>query len=297
MSKHVFIPGISLEDVELLPEHEDWLVRWPRDSEEDIEDGNVSSSMCLQGAMSELTLHQELKTDLCGVLDEYLTEDRRPLAYSEKYGQRLYRFNFWQQTPVHAIHTRWWMRGLCTDVVTFDFADLLRRCVQASGWIYDSRNSPTTLTNRLRSELTMSMSIGVEILSHHEQLDEFGERFIATLASEPMSGYLSAGYFRIRALEDLSTIAQAPTGLDSMLEQCEAGEGYCDFDVGSKVDDYMGTAKRISRDLAVHSPVSSLHAEYVATFCVILWSRPSLDVYATLATICDAILWTYRLSE
>lgn len=51
-----------------------------------------------------------------------------------------------------------------------------------------------------------------------------------------------------------------------MLESCEAGSGYCDFAVKDKVDDYMGTAKRTARDFAVHSPLSSLHAQQIASY-------------------------------
>jgi len=36
--------------------------------------------------------------------------------------------------------------------------------------------------------------------------------------------------------------------------------GFCDFNVADKVDDYMGTKKRVQRDKMVVSPLSTLYA-------------------------------------
>ena len=90
--------------------------------------------------------------------------------------------------------------------------------------------------------------------------------FEAILSSAPMSGYLSAEYFRLRSLQILNCVELAPSCLSEVFE-CEAGEGYCDFSVDSKVDDYMGTKKRTSRDKAEHSAISGLHAQHISRFC------------------------------
>ena len=267
MSGHVFLPGVSFEDVDLLPRHADWIEEWLHDVSEDVEAGDVSSSVCLQGVISELVLFRGIRTDWLGVLEEYLT-DGEPLAYSQAYGQRLYKFHDqWRQSPVHAVHAHWWIRRVLDAEVLSDYPDLILKRVQPSGWIYDPRVSPTRVRNRMKSELTMSMAMGVEILKYHGSMNGLDEKLVATLASMSMTGYLGAEYFRLKTLEDLSATGHAPVGMDSMLKECEADEGYCDFYVSSKVDDYMGTAKRSMRDLAIHSPVASLHAGHIGAYC------------------------------
>ena len=52
----------------------------------------------------------------------------------------------------------------------------------------------------------------------------------------------------MRTLQMLSATNLAPYSLGEIIDPCETEEGYCDFSVDSKVDDYMGTAKRTSRD-------------------------------------------------
>src|SRR5690606_37344454 len=72
--------------------------------------------------------------------------------------------------------------------------------------------------------------------------------------------------FRFNALTLLSTPELAPSGWANVLEVCEAADGYCDFDVASKVDDYMGTKKRTARDVAIDSPIAALQAKYLSKF-------------------------------
>ncbi len=267
MSGHVFLPGVRLEDTELLPEHAEWLGDWLRQVGENVEAGDVSSSMCLQGIMSELVLFGRARTDWLGVLQEYLT-DKEPLAYSQIYGRRLYKFEGqWRQTPVHAIHAHWWIHRTLDAEGPLDYPSLIEERVQPPGWIYDPRVSPTRVRNRMKSELTMSTAMGVEILKSHGSMNGIEGKIVAALASMSMTGYLGAEYFRLKTLEAFSATEHVPTGLDAMLKECETDVGYCDFYVSSKVDDYMGTAKRFARDLAIRSPVSSLHAGHIGAYC------------------------------
>ena len=119
----------------------------------------------------------------------------------------------------------------------------------------------------MKSELLMSMAMGIEILDDNNLLTGHKKQFQATISSFPLTHCLSAEYFRLRALKKLDSIELSPVGYSNMLKMCEAGEGYCDFSLETKVDDYMGTAKRTSRDKLVHSPLASLFAIHIASAC------------------------------
>jgi hypothetical protein len=88
----------------VLDEHAAWLTGWLKEIEPNVEGGSVAASLCLQGAIGEMTLYGETQTDWVGVMDEFLVRENRPLAYSEEFGKRLYKFAFWEQTEVHAVH-------------------------------------------------------------------------------------------------------------------------------------------------------------------------------------------------
>ena len=70
-------------------------------------------------------------------------------------------------------------------------------------------------------------------------------------------------YFRLKALKILGHENLFPTGIAQHLDACaeDLDVGWCDFAMKSKVDAYMGTAKRTQRDKPIHSP---LIACYVA---------------------------------
>jgi hypothetical protein len=267
MIKHIFLPTLDMEQIALLPEHRVWLENWLREIEPDIERGDVAASMCLQGAMSELLLHRRIVTDWIGVMQAFLTRDGKPIAYSERYGKRLYEFAFWIQNEVHAIHARWWVERVCNVDSGLDFPRLVENLIQPSGWIYNPQVSPTNLRTRMKSEYLMSLAMGVEILRAYDSLEPYRKTFEGLLSDMPVTGYLSAEFFRAKALSLLGRLELAPTALASVLAACEIGEGYCDFDVKAKVDDYMGTAKRTERDIPVHSALAALHALFLANFC------------------------------
>jgi hypothetical protein len=267
MTTHIFLPTLTLTELTLLPEHEMWLTAWLQGLETNIEAGDIAASMCLQGAISEIALHGTIRTDWIGVIDEYLMRDGKPIAYSEQYGKRLYQFAQWIQTEVHPIHARQWIEKASELPTSLDYTALIEELIQPSGWIYNPAVSPTGLRTRMKSEYLMSLAMGVEILSPSPILDRNREQFEATLSAEPVTGYLSAEYFRQYALDVLNATNFAPATIDAVINSCEVGEGYCDFDVRAKVDDYMGTAKRVGRDIPVHSALSSLHALSLSSLC------------------------------
>ena len=267
MSTHIFLPTLALTEFTLLPEHEAWLTSWLEELELSIETGDIAASQCLQGAMGEILVHGSISTDWLGVMDEYLVREDKPIAYSEQYGKRLYRFAGWIQPEVHAIHARYWIEKACDRTESLDYPALVVEVIQPSGWIYNPAVSLTGLRTRMKSEYMMSFAMGVEILSDSEILELNREQFEATLSAQPLTGYLSAEYFRQYALAHLSASNLAPVGIDTVINSCEVGEGYCDFDVKAKVDDYMGTAKRVGRDIPVHSALSSLDALSLSALC------------------------------
>ncbi|HXF93550.1 MAG TPA: hypothetical protein VNK46_12390 [Nitrospiraceae bacterium] len=265
MNEHIFLPTLDIRRVVLLPEHKAWLESWLREIEPDIERGDVAASMCLQGVISEILLHQRVVTDWIGVMEEYLTRDGKPLAYSEQYGKRLYEFAFWIQCEVHAIHARWWIEQACGASSSLDFRALIEDLIQPSGWMYNPQVSPTGMRTRMKSEYLMSLAMGMEILKAYGGLEERRTHLEGLLSAEPLTGYLSAEHFRLFALRLLGSPKLAPATLPRVLAACEAGEGYCDFDVSAKIDDYMGVAKRTARDIPVHSALSALHAASLAS--------------------------------
>lgn len=267
MANHIFLPTLELEKFSFLPEQEAWLKNWLNELELDIERGDIAASTCLQAAISEITLFGRLQTDWIGVMDEFLVKDGKPIAYSEEFGKRLYSFAFWTQTEVHAIHARTFVEILCGQDPAFDYVALIEELIQPSGWIYNPSVSPTNLRTRMKSEYMLLLAMGIQLLAMFNSLEDKAKRFEALISSEVLTGYLSAEHFRLFALNILESVNLRPANLESVLVACEVGEGYCDFDVKSKVDDYMGTAKRVGRDIPVHSAISTLHARAIASVC------------------------------
>ena len=269
MIEHLFLPNIDISTLELIPEHRKWLEEWLQQTEQDIEGGIVSSSLCLNGIVSEILLHGEIRTDWNGVIRTYLKgSSEEPLAYSEDYGKLLNKYNQWRQTPIHAIHTHWWISKLCraSQEQISMYTGLVREFIQPNGWVYNPSVSVTGINTRMKSELMMSLCMGIEVLLGGELMQSNKQLFETVLSSTSMTGYLSAEYFRLTALEYLQSSELAPINLGEIFAACRAGQGYCDFSAEAKVDDYMGTAKRTSRDITVHSAIASIQAGYIGNF-------------------------------
>ena len=271
MTNHIFLPCVELQELELTQVHQEWLLKWLSVIESEIEDGNVSASLCLQGILSELVVYQTLQTDWLGIIEEYLIDEHQmPIAYSEQYGKRLFRFNFWSQSPIHAIHCMWFVERICLSASKEKiqkYAEFITTSIQPNGWIYNPDVSPTRQRNRMKSEYLMSMAMGCEILASIGRLSDYTQRFQTTLSSLPVTDFLSAEYFRLKALNLLQSPELAPAGLDDLLSDCKTVRGFSEFAIESKVDDYMGTAKRISRDKPMPSPLAGLYANTIAIFC------------------------------
>lgn len=271
MNEHIFLPGVRINALALLPEYREWLSSWLRRVEREIEQGDIAASMCLQGAMSEIALYGSPQTDWIGNMDAYLLDQEgKPIAYSEKYGQRLYGYeDQWLQSEVHAIHVRWWVQQTYNSPfpqIEVDYGALIEQLIQPGGWIYNPSVSETNIKTRMKSEYLMSLAMGIEILKSYSLLDDnYKILFESAASSVQRTSFLSAEYFRLKALDILGSMELAPVDLTNVLIACEAGKGFCDFSVKDKVDDYMGTAKRTARDIAVHSPLSNLHAFYIAS--------------------------------
>ncbi|WP_157068504.1 hypothetical protein [Alicyclobacillus sendaiensis] len=268
MIEHIVVP-IDYTKVSLLPGHREWIQNWLYNVETEVEHGRVASSVCLQAIISELVLYGSVQTDWIGIMDELLTDEKgSPLAYSQGYGAQLYNFeDQWKQTPVHAVYTRWWSELISGLVPREKYADLIQSFIQPNGWIYNPQVSPTNVRTRMRSELMMSLAMGIQILSFYNSLEEYVESFIATLSGQSQTGYISAEYFRVRSLDALHALNMIPVGLDNCLQECEAGKGYADFSVDNKMDEYMGTQKRVDRDKAVHSPLITVYACRLSNYC------------------------------
>jgi len=281
MSSHVFLPETVLDSIQLHSDHDRWLATWETALWEDTENGSTATSLCLLGVLNELLRKRQVESDWIGILDEYLTDaNRTPLAYSEEYGTKLFKFNQWRQSPVHAIHGHWWIRKTIqpSEIDHEFYAQLIIDRIQPSGWIYDPAVSCTGTTTRMKSELTMSVCMAIEVMNSANKISEYAETLQSSLSALPPTGYLSAEYFRIASLEQLNSLHLATTQQDELFASCRAGHSYCDFSLAGKVDDYMGTAKRTSRDQALESPLSTLHALH----CVkSLNSSSTEDVIAT----------------
>lgn len=265
--EHLLLPNVELTAGRLVAEHEAYLHDWLTAARDDAERGDVAASVCLQGAFAELTTVGHLETDWIGVFDEWLTDEAGDsLAYSESYGKRLYKFtDQWKQSTVFAIHTRWWIERISggDDVGHDRYAQLILKKEKA-GWIFDHDISPTIERHRMKSELAQSMAQGIEILDAAGELAARRADLESTLASFPQTGYVSAEYFRLKALEKLGAVQHMPADTGDAIERCLLDAGVCDFSLVSKTDAYMGTAKRTARDKMLPSPLSTCQAEEIA---------------------------------
>ena len=271
MIEHIFLPGIPLQQGFVHAAYEQYLKEWREEAIQRASDGDVAASMCHQATLIDLVLFGKPRHDWLGVMDEFLMDSGTPLAYSEAFGKRLHHFGHqYRQSTIHAIHTRWWIERLHNEgaVNHNQFAQLVLAKEQSDGLIYDRDISETILRHRMKSELTLSMAMAVEVLRAANKLTGHTPVELATNivcpTKCPTLGYISMEYFRLKALQILGHETLFPVGIERYIEACaeDLTVGWCDFAMKSKVDAYMGTAKRTQRDKPIHSP---LIAYYVAT--------------------------------
>ncbi len=268
MAAHPILPGVVLESGFSHPAYENYLRTWREQAISDADDGRAAASVCHQATLIDLVLDGRPTCDWLSVMEDLLTEGDRPLAYSVGYGDRLYKFaGQFQQSTVHSIHTRWWVETLSrAEAVDHDkFAEMILAKKGANGLIYDADVSLTVLRHRMKAELSMSAVMGAEILSEAWRLTDALRTELATSLCDPRKvpqlGYMTSEQFRLAALRILDREELFPVGIDEHIEACEVGleHGWCDFSMASKVDAYMGTAKRTSRDKPIHSPMVACH--------------------------------------
>jgi hypothetical protein len=273
MANHIFIPQINLTNRAVDSVYVPYLSQWRENIINMADDGKVCASYCLQAAFIELVLEGRLIHDWIGIMDKYLTEGSIPLAYSERFGELLYKFSAqYKQSTIHAIYTKWWIQCL-TDAKKVDhsfYADLILRKKQTDGLFYDKDISETILRHRMKTELTMSGAMGIEILRAGNKLTpELAVELATDLVSDikcPQLGYMSMELFRLQALKLLNNVNLFPIGIEKHIDACAEGLaiGWCDFAMRSKVDSYMGTAKRTQRDKPIHSPLITCYVQVLA---------------------------------
>lgn len=269
MNTHVFIPGVLLQPGLIHPAHEQYLRDWREDAIRRAEGGDVAASVCLQATFIDLALFGAPRHDWLGVMQEFLTVDGHPIAYSEAFGRRLYKFGGqYMQSTIQAIHTRWWIEALngVAEASRARLRPMVQSKTQTDGLLYDFDVSETILRHRMKTELTMGMAMGIEVIADGQDLTiAAAKSYAANLVSPskcPMLGYISMEYFRHRALVLLGHAELFPQCTVSNLEGCAAdlNVGWCDFAIAKKVDAYMGTAKRTQRDKPIHSPLIACQA-------------------------------------
>jgi hypothetical protein len=286
---HVIMPSVILTTGLIHDAYQIVLRDWFEEAITKIDSGDVAASTCLQGAFIDLARDGRFTYDWMGILDEYLLESNIPLAYSVVYGERLFGFgNQVKQTTIHAIHTRWWIECFtkgCSEVDHEKYAEIIiRKKVASDGLIYDFDVSPTIMRHRMKTELTMSVALAVQILIAAKGLTEGFARQLATDLTDPTkcppTGYMSAEYFRLHALDDLSSRSLFPVhSIESAIAACESSldVGFCDFSMESKVDAYMGTSKRTARDAPIHSPLTACHVGYLKSLVTDETAKQNID--------------------
>lgn len=268
MIEHALLPEVLVSNITLRSEHDFWIKDWLSKTEDEIKNGVLSSSNCVAGYIAEHLVYGKNKTDWLELMKKYLEINGLPLAYSENYGRKLFKFNQWKQSPIHAIYARWWIENNLNKQ-NQKFQKLIMSFIQQNNWIYNPDVSPTNIKTRMRSELFMSLSMATEILVSENFQKINKNQLVASAISIPLTGYVSSEYFRFRTLNFLGEVDQMPKGIDIVLKKCRAEQGFADFSVEDKVDDYMGVAKRATRDKAVFSPISTLHAITLAKGCML----------------------------
>lgn len=268
MSEHLILPNVALVQGAFNPAYEQYLKEWREEAICCADQGDTAASICHQATLIDLVLYGKPRHAWKEIMDEYLTKDGKPLAYSEAFGNRLHKFdNQYCQTTIHAIHTRWWIECL-NDSNTVDherFANLVLSKLQPDGLIYDADVSKTILRHRMKTELTLAMAMSAEILQAAGKLAGTLPIELSTNITDPRKcpalGYMSMEFFRLKTLKILGHINLFPTGIAEHIEACaeDLNVGWCDFAMKSKIDAYMGTAKRTQRDKPIHSPLIACH--------------------------------------
>lgn len=297
---HPLLGSIDCRYVSLLDLHRDWLENWQIDQEKSIEHGEISMSGCVNGALCELALTGQLKTDWIGIIDEFLGTEDEPLAYSNAYIQRLHNFSAQgRQSTISAIFSRWWISQLVSTRTDHDkYSELVLQRLQPDGHFYDYEVSETMIRHRMKLELTLNATYAVQILSEANRINStFATEIASSITNTkdiPSCSYLSTEYFRFQTLQKIGLENLFPTGFDDFIVSLATGLslGWSDFDLASKMDAYMGTRKRTSRDAVIHTP---LVANYVSQMTALIEDPEVLESVQTRLVAYSAYLGSHPL--
>ena len=271
MKEFPFLPYYKINQQTICQEYETWLKNWLNKIENGIENNSIASSECIQGILTEQILYGRTKTDWIHIKNELLRDENgRSISYSKEFSKKLWHFeNQWKQNNVNSVFNDMWIDHYFNihDNDQF-YGEQIELMIQSNGWIYNNEVSETQIRTRMKSELTMSMYMGVSILKLTDKLDgSLIDNFKATLSTMDNTYFVSAEYFRTRTLELLDAINLIPNSYDKMIKECELEYGYSDFDLKKKVDDYMGTKKRTRHDHEIASPLVSSMVKYLSKYC------------------------------
>ncbi len=266
------------------------LENWFNSEIEKFENGEVAGSTILVAYLASQALPDKRNVDWAGIIQEHLMLDGKALAYSEIYGQKLYKFDDqWQQFNVNSAYACWFIH-FNEGLEVGKFVDQIAKKRQAGGLYFDQDTSPTTYRHRMKSEIAMSTAMSLDVLTQSDALpDSLRKESLAALVDPlamPVLNYLSYEYFRSRAVFSLDPTLLDRQRIETLLTKCaqEIEFGWSDFVMSEKTNDYMGTATRVSRDKNIHSPLLGSMASWLMDHTcpeIMSESKSRLEKYVT----------------
>lgn len=229
------------------------------------ENENASASDIFSCALAEYSLKGKISSSWLEIFKSLLIdkESGLPLEYNKKYSEKLWQFNHWNQTTIHSIYVYWFLLSISDQFKNEvkSAVKMSQQLIQPSGFVYNPAVSETNLRTRMRSELFMGVCQAIEIQSNGTNQDDLKKIYSPALQSINDVKYISAEFFRQKSFQFLKLQNPYFPNYNELLKNCGLDYGFSDYDVNSKVDDYMGTAKRVNRDKSIFSPVITLMSE------------------------------------
>ena len=228
----------------------------------------LSAAKALQGVLIESLLYGRAKFDWPGAINELLVRNGKALAYSESFSNNLHGFNNqWEQYSIGAAYSQYWIRNhLSCRQIDFEYLNSKR---DGTGLYFDIDISPTKIAHRMKTEIAASSAMVLEMDQDLKFLVSHNHGQIMSAMDDsmlfPRYKYLSLEYFRKVIMELHGEKKNDADLLEVFLKKCalEAKYGWSDFMMNEKLDEYMGTAKRTSRDSNIHSPMLTLYVGYL----------------------------------
>ena len=226
----------------------------------DFNQGLVSISNCMNAQLC-LSSINESSLWLLDVIRNNLILDGICTSYSIRYSEQLNKFD--QQSFQNDIYTEYyyWKILLINDAIDSQSVEQnIVKYQNKSGFFYNSDNSDTLEKYRMKSELYSQLLMAKEIINFSNAKD----LLLPDISSDGFrTSYISSEYFRERYCSLSNVNANTPQAIIELINQCKVEYGLCDFNAKKKFDDFMGTAKRTSRDKSIFSPLATLHGIYL----------------------------------